>query len=172
VLKQVNSERRELYTSYCTVKAHVITSHITYLLTRIKPADGPLLCSQYTLSRTRGVERRVVWEISTNTDLFIPNFCTHIIYIYINKTLQFQASQRSISCSVASESSEQWPWIQPQSFPRSLPQFGVLGAKTIGTLGHQSQNLKNSFISVSYDYKSDTYNKHSYIKTIYGNSGV
>jgi hypothetical protein len=101
VPERVNSGRQELYISYCTVKMCVITSRIMYLLIRIKPADDPLHCSRYTLSRTWGVSRWMVRGISTNTNLFIPNFCIYIIYIYTNKYPQFQASPIRISCPVA-----------------------------------------------------------------------
>jgi hypothetical protein len=145
VPEQVNSEHRKLYISYCTVKTRVITSRITYLLTRIKPAGEPLPCSRYTLLRTRGVGRWVVWGVSTNIDLFVPNFCTHIIYIYSNSYLQFQASRTCISCPVASKSREQQPRIQPRSFPRSLPHLGILGAKLIETRT-QLKNLKTRLL--------------------------
>jgi hypothetical protein len=106
MLEQVNSRCHGLYMLYYNVKTRVITSHTIYLLIRIKPAGDPLLWSRYSLSRTQGVDRWVGREISTNTDLFILNFCTHIIYIYTSKIPQFQASQRCIWCLVASESGE------------------------------------------------------------------
>ena len=60
VSKQVNSGHRKLYTLYCTVKARVITSNITYLLSRIKPAGDSLTYPQYTLLRTWGVDGWVI----------------------------------------------------------------------------------------------------------------
>ena len=51
VSKQVTYGHWELCVLYCTVKLRAITLHITYLLSRIKPAGGPLTCCRYTLSR-------------------------------------------------------------------------------------------------------------------------
>ena len=76
---------------------------MTYISSCIKPAGDPLAYSQYTLSRTRGVDGRVVRVVNTNTDLFILNFFTCIIYIYINNYLQLQASWTCISWLATSE---------------------------------------------------------------------
>lgn len=71
VSKQVNSRHLELYTLYHTIKTRVITSHIMYLSSHLKPAGGPLACSWYTLLRSQGVDRWVSWTINTNTYLHI-----------------------------------------------------------------------------------------------------
>ena len=76
---------------------------MTYILSRIKPTGDPLAYSQYTLSRTRGVDGQVVQVVNINTDLFILNFCTCIIYIYINNYLQLQASWTCIWWLATSE---------------------------------------------------------------------
>ena len=76
---------------------------MTYLLSCIKPAGDPLAYSQYTLSRTRGVDGRVVRVVNTNTDLFVLNFCTYITYIYINNYLQLQVNRMCISWPATSE---------------------------------------------------------------------
>ena len=76
---------------------------MTYLLSRIKPAGDPLAYSRYTLSKTRGVDGRVVRVINTNTDLFVLNSGKYIIYIYINNYLQSQASWMRISWPATSE---------------------------------------------------------------------
>ena len=137
--EQVDFGCQELYTLYYTVKMYVITSHMIYILSHTKSVAGLPSHSWYTLLKTRGVDKWMVLRISTNTDLFTLNFCTHIIYIYTNNYPQLQATQTCISCPVASESREHWPETQPTEFPRSLPHLGILGAKVIGTQTHKTE---------------------------------
>lgn len=58
---------RELNLSYYTIKPCAITSCVTYLLSRTKPAGSLISRSRYTLSRTRIQNRGVVKNIKTNT---------------------------------------------------------------------------------------------------------
>jgi hypothetical protein len=81
-LEQTSSVHQKLYIPYYIVNTCMVTSYVTCLLSRIKPADGSLLHSQYSLLRTRGVNGWVVMRINVNSDLFILNFCTHNIYMY------------------------------------------------------------------------------------------
>src|SRR5258705_13961900 len=77
---------------------------MTYLLSRTKPAGGPILRSRYTHLTTRGLDRGMVCEISVNTGLFSLRFGTHAIYIYINRFLHLQTNRACIACPVESES--------------------------------------------------------------------
>ena len=60
VLEYANSGSWELYMLYLYCKKMCYYLNLTYLLSRIKPADDPLPRSRYTLLRTRGVDKWVV----------------------------------------------------------------------------------------------------------------
>ena len=60
--------------------------------------------SRYTHLTTRGLGRGMVCEISVNTGLFSLEFCTHTIYIYINRSLHLQTNRACIACPVESDS--------------------------------------------------------------------
>jgi hypothetical protein len=152
-LERTSSGCWEFSTSYYTVKLCVITSDITYLLGRTKPAGSPLPCSQYALSRTQGLNRGVVKRIDINTNVFVPNFRTHFIYIYTSIYLQLQPTWTCTLCPVSGEFGGQHPTIEPPGFSRSLPQLAILGAKMIGMWTQH----KNSFIRL-FTYSMTTNN--------------
>ena len=82
--KQMNFGCRELYTLYYTIIFRIITSNMTYLLSRTKPAGSPVPHSHCTLSRTRAQDRGVVKKISINTYSLVLDFGTRVIYIHNN----------------------------------------------------------------------------------------
>jgi hypothetical protein len=98
----MSSGRREFQVSCRILETRVITSSVTYLLSRTKPAGHLLPRSLYALSRTPGLDRGVVRWININTGLFIPIFCMHCVYIYTSPYLQLQVTQSYIPCPVES----------------------------------------------------------------------
>jgi hypothetical protein len=100
--KWMSSGHREFHVSCYITETRIITSNITYLLSRTKPAGHPLPHSLYALSRTRGLDRGVVRRIDINTDLFILNFCICRVYTYTSLYLQLQVTRTYISWPVES----------------------------------------------------------------------
>jgi len=80
--KRVNFACQGLCIWYYIIKTCSITLPIAYPLTCKKPEDGPLPRCRYTLLKTRRVARWMVRRTNINIDLFVLNFCIHIIYIY------------------------------------------------------------------------------------------
>ena len=113
--EQTSCGYRKLTVSYYTRKPHLIMSDITYLLSRRKPAGGFIPYSRYTLSRTRGLDRRVVWRENTNTYLFALKICACAFYTNNSKYLQLQATRTGASCPVEGEFGRSVPETRRQS---------------------------------------------------------
>jgi len=137
--KWTSSGYQELYTPYYTIKLCSITLPVAYLLTYKKPESDPLSHCRNTLLKTRRVARGVARRTNMNTNLFVLNFCIHVIYIYTSLYLWLQAIQAYSACPVEGDSGQRWPQIQWSKFPRSLPHLGIMGAKAIGTRTHRTK---------------------------------
>ena len=153
--KRMSFGCQELYISYYTIQICSIKLPIVYLLTCKKPESGPLPHCRDTLLKTRQVARRVVRRTNINTDLFVLNFCIHIIYIYASLYLRYQAIRACSTCPVEGDSGSDGPRSSDRSSHDRCRILEFWALKRSG-LGHTEQNVKNLFISVLYDHKQCT----------------
>src|SRR6266478_4684937 len=82
---------------------------MAYLLSCRKRVVSPLPRYRNAPVKTRGLNKWVIWGVTSNTDLFVLYLGISSIYIPTSTYLQLQANRECISCPVEGEFGEPWP---------------------------------------------------------------